>query len=108
MKGMVEKPKREEAPSNLFISGRYILQPEIFGLLSSQGAGAGGEIQLTDAMVRLMQEQSFYAYEYEGRSYDCGSKTGYLRATVAYALAHAELGDESAQVLRDCLKDSGK
>jgi UTP--glucose-1-phosphate uridylyltransferase len=108
MKGMVEKPKREDAPSNLFISGRYILQPEIFGLLGSQAAGAGGEIQLTDAMARLMKEQSFHAYEYEGVTYDCGSKTGYLRATAAYALANAEWGAESAQVLRDCLKDSGK
>jgi UTP--glucose-1-phosphate uridylyltransferase len=108
MKGMVEKPKREEAPSNLFITGRYILQPEVFDLLGSQAAGAGGEIQLTDAMVRLMGEQPFHALEYEGRSYDCGSKTGYLRATAAYALASPEWGAEAAQVLKDCLSDSGQ
>jgi UTP--glucose-1-phosphate uridylyltransferase len=105
MKGMVEKPKREAAPSNLFITGRYILQPEIFDLLSSQGAGAGGEIQLTDAMVRLMANQSFHAVEYDGRSYDCGSKLGYLQATAAFALAHDELGDDAADVLRAALKD---
>jgi UTP--glucose-1-phosphate uridylyltransferase len=103
MKGMVEKPRREAAPSNLFITGRYILQPQIFSLLGSQGAGAGGEIQLTDAMVRLMAEQPFHALEYEGASYDCGSKLGYLRATAAFALAHAELGEAAAAVLRDAL-----
>ena len=106
MKGMVEKPKREAAPSNLFITGRYILQPEIFELLGSQGAGAGGEIQLTDAMVRLMQRQSFHALEYEGRSYDCGSKIGYLQATAAYALAHDELGAQAAATLRAALAKS--
>jgi len=105
MKGMVEKPKREAAPSNLFISGRYILQPEIFELLASQQAGAGGEIQLTDAMVRLMQVQSFHALEYEGRTYDCGDKLGYLRATAAFALAHEELGARAADTLRIALAD---
>ena len=108
MRGMVEKPKREAAPSNLMITGRYILQPEIFDLLSSQGAGAGGEIQLTDAMVRLMKTQSFHALEYDGRSYDCGSKLGYLRAIAAYALAHDELSDEAAVTLREALADKGK
>jgi UTP--glucose-1-phosphate uridylyltransferase len=108
MRGMVEKPKREEAPSNLFISGRYILQPEIFDLLESQQAGAGGEIQLTDAMARLMKTQAFHALEYDGRSYDCGDKIGYLRATAAFALANAELGDKAAATLRDALADKGK
>jgi UTP--glucose-1-phosphate uridylyltransferase len=103
MKGMVEKPKRELAPSNLFITGRYILQPEIFELLGSQQAGAGGEIQLTDSMVRLMGSQSFYAYEYDGVTYDCGSKIGYLRATAAFALAHAEYGAEAAKQLEELL-----
>lgn len=103
MKGMVEKPKREAAPSNLFISGRYLLQPEIFDLLASQQAGAGGEIQLTDAMARLMQTQSFHALEYEGRTYDCGDKLGYLRATAAFALAHEELGAKAAETLRTAL-----
>lgn len=103
MKGMVEKPKREDAPSNLFISGRYILQPEIFELLASQGAGAGGEIQLTDAMARLMGSQTFHALEYEGRSYDCGDKLGYLRAVAAFAIANAEYGDKAAATLREAL-----
>lgn len=107
MKGMVEKPKRELAPSNLFISGRYILQPEIFDLLSSQTPGAGGEIQLTDAMARLMQAQAFHAYEYEGRTYDCGDKIGYLRASAAYALANAEHGDAAAAMLRTLLNERG-
>src|SRR6185312_8182924 len=105
MKGMVEKPKREDAPSNLFISGRYILQPEIFDLLASQQAGAGGEIQLTDAMARLMRTQAFHALEYEGRTYDCGDKLGYLRATAAFALAHDELGAKAADTLRTALAD---
>ena len=105
MKGMVEKPKREEAPSNLFISGRYILQPEIFDLLASQQAGAGGEIQLTDAMARLMQTQDFHALEYDGLTYDCGDKLGYLRATAAFALAHDELGAQAADTLRAALAD---
>ena len=107
MKGMVEKPKREEAPSNLFISGRYILQPEIFALLESQGPGAGNEIQLTDSMARLMATQPFYALEYEGTTYDCGDKIGYLRATAAYALANQEYGAEAAKTLRNLLADKG-
>ena len=92
MVGMVEKPPLGTEPSNLFISGRYILQPEIFNLLSDQGKGAGGEIQLTDAMVRLMALEPFHALEYEGTTYDCGDKIGLLRANVAYALQHPELG----------------
>ncbi|MBL8537006.1 MAG: UTP--glucose-1-phosphate uridylyltransferase GalU [Hyphomonadaceae bacterium] len=104
MKGMVEKPKREDAPSNLFISGRYILQPEIFDLLASQGPGAGNEIQLTDSMARLMQTQPFHALEYDGRTYDCGDKIGYLRATAAYALANAEHGAKAAETLRTLLQ----
>ena len=100
MKGMVEKPKREVAPSNLFISGRYILQPDIFALLASQGPGAGNEIQLTDSMAQLMQNQTFHALEYDGRTYDCGDKIGYLRASAAYALASAEHGARAAETLR--------
>ena len=79
-------------PSNLIISGRYILQPEIFEALSSHETGAGGEIQLTDAMARLMKTQSFHALEYEGATYDCGDKVGLLRANVAYALKRADIG----------------
>jgi UTP--glucose-1-phosphate uridylyltransferase len=91
--GMVEKPAPGTAPSNLTILGRYILQPEIFALLSKQETGAGGEIQLTDSMLALMKTQPFYALEYEGRTFDCGSKPGFLAANLAYALERPELRD---------------
>ncbi len=93
MKGMVEKPPRGEAPSNLSISGRYILQPEIFGILENQPRGAGGEIQLTDGMARLMKDQAFTAVEYEGVTHDCGDKIGLLRANVALAMKRPDLGE---------------
>ena len=99
MTGMVEKPAPGTAPSNLIISGRYILQPEIFDLLDTQGAGAGGEIQLTDALARLMSVQDFYAYEYEGQTYDCGDKLGLLRANIAMALKHPELGPQARAMI---------
>ncbi len=99
MKGMVEKPPRGEAPSNLSISGRYILQPRIFDLLATQGRGAGGEIQLTDAMARLMQDQAFTAYEYEGVTHDCGDKIGLLRANVALALKRPDLGEAAREAI---------
>jgi UTP--glucose-1-phosphate uridylyltransferase len=91
---MVEKPARGTAPSNLHISGRYILQPQIFGLLGAQERGAGGEIQLTDGMIKLWKGagQPFYAVRFDGRIYDCGSKIGFLTANVAYALARSDLG----------------
>ena len=88
---MVEKPKPGTAPSNLAISGRYILQPEIFGLLERQERGAGGEIQITDAMIRLSETQAFHAARFDGAIYDCGSKIGFLMANVAYALDREEL-----------------
>lgn len=90
---MVEKPARGTAPSNLHITGRYILQPEIFAELARQERGTGGEIQLTDAMIRLAKDQSqpFYAVRFDGRIYDCGSKIGFLTANVAYALARDDL-----------------
>jgi UTP--glucose-1-phosphate uridylyltransferase len=91
--GMVEKPKPGTEPSNLTILGRYILQPEIFGLLSAQEKGAGGEIQITDAMIALLKLQPFYALKYEGKTFDCGSKIGFLAANVAYALARPDLAD---------------
>ena len=100
MDGMVEKPAVSDAPSNLAITGRYILQADIFPLLESQGAGAGGEIQLTDAMARLMQSQAFYAYEFDGRPYDCGSKLGYFEAVLAHAVDHHEIGEDVAALLR--------
>jgi len=90
--GMVEKPPQGTAPSNLIISGRYILQPEVFDLLSSQERGAGNEIQLTDSMKRLMQTQKFFGMRYEGVTYDTGSKLGFLMANVAFGLSSAELG----------------
>jgi UTP--glucose-1-phosphate uridylyltransferase len=100
MSGMVEKPKVEDAPSNLKITGRYILQPEIMDILKTQAAGAGGEIQLTDAMATLMKEQSFHAYEYEGEDYDCGSKYGYFEAVLAYAIDHPEIGEQAVELIK--------
>jgi UTP--glucose-1-phosphate uridylyltransferase len=88
---MVEKPAREQAPSNLIITGRYILQPEIFDILGCEKHGAGGEIQLTDAMIELAKRQPFYGLEFEGRSFDCGSKVGFLAANVAYALERPDI-----------------
>ena len=93
---MIEKPAPGTAPSNLHITGRYILQPEIFGLLENQETGAGGEIQLTDAMIKLQSErrQSFHAVRFDGDIYDCGSKIGFLTANIAYAMAREDLADE--------------
>ena len=105
MTGMVEKPAPGTEPSNLFISGRYILQPEIFELLGSQQSGAGGEIQLTDAMARLMQVQDFHAYECDGVTYDCGDKVGLLRANVAYALKHPEFGEAAREAVAALLDE---
>jgi UTP--glucose-1-phosphate uridylyltransferase len=89
--GMVEKPPRERAPSNLILTGRYILQPEIIELLEKRERGAGGEIQLTDAMIALSQKQPFYGLKFDGRSFDCGSKIGFLAANVSYALAREDI-----------------
>jgi len=91
---MVEKPKPEEAPSTLGVVGRYILSPRLFHFLENTRPGAGREIQLTDGIGRLLREESVYAYEFQGRRYDCGSKIGYLEATVDLALKHPELADE--------------
>ena len=88
---MVEKPPREKAPSNLIITGRYILQPEIFDLLATQTGGAGGEIQITDSMIKLAKTQPFYGLKFEGKSFDCGSKIGFLAANVAYALDRPDI-----------------
>ena len=103
MRGMVEKPAPGTEPSNLFISGRYVLQPEIFPLLEKQGKGAGGEIQLTDAMAELMKVQPFHALEYEGVTYDCGDKIGLLRANVAFALRHPSLGADARAAIKTLL-----
>lgn len=91
---MVEKPARDQAPSNTIISGRYILQPEIFDILSEQGTGAGGEIQLTDAMITLSQNQRFTGVRYDGHFFDCGSKVGFLAANVAFALERPDIAPQ--------------
>jgi len=88
---MVEKPRVEKAPSNLILTGRYILQPEVLDVLQTQERGAGGEIQLTDAMIQLSRTQSFYGLKFEGRSFDCGSKIGFLAANVSYALQRKDI-----------------
>jgi UTP--glucose-1-phosphate uridylyltransferase len=88
---MVEKPPIDRAPSNLILTGRYILQPEILDILQTQERGAGGEIQLTDAMIQLSRKQKFYGLQFEGRSFDCGSKIGFLAANVSYALARSDI-----------------
>jgi UTP--glucose-1-phosphate uridylyltransferase len=103
---MVEKPTPEQAPSTLIVTGRYILQPEIFDLLAIQKRGAGGEIQLTDAMISLSGSQPFYGIQFEGRSFDCGSKVGFLSANVAYALARPDLAPAFRQVLREMLRST--
>jgi UTP--glucose-1-phosphate uridylyltransferase len=97
---MVEKPKASDAPSNLIISGRYILQPEIFSLLADQPKGAGGEIQVTDAMHSLMQVQPFFGVKYKGRSFDCGSKSGFLLANIHYALERKDISVSLIEELR--------
>jgi UTP--glucose-1-phosphate uridylyltransferase len=101
--GMVEKPKPGTEPSNLTILGRYLLQPEIFAILGEQETGAGGEIQLTDAMLALLKRQPFYALKYEGRTFDCGSKLGFLAANVAYALDRPDLREAFAAEIKKLL-----
>ena len=98
--GMVEKPEPGTEPSNLAILGRYILQPEIFDVLSGQERGAGGEIQITDAMLALLKVQPFYALKYEGKTFDCGSKVGFLTANVAYALARPDIAEAFANEVK--------
>ena len=94
MTEIVEKPRPEDAPSNLAVVGRYLLVPEIFDKLETTGRGAGGEIQLTDAIADLLGDTDIFAYSFSGQRFDCGSKLGYLQATVAYGLAHEEIGDD--------------
>jgi UTP--glucose-1-phosphate uridylyltransferase len=103
MTAIVEKPKPEEAPSTLAVVGRYILSPRIFHFLENLRPGAGREIQLTDAIGRLLREDPVSAYEFQGRRYDCGSKLGYLEATVNFALKHAEVADGFRAFLADTL-----
>ena len=96
---IVEKPKPKEAPSNLAVVGRYVLTPAIYGKLENVGRGAGGEIQLTDGIAALLADEAIYAYAFEGKRYDCGSKLGYLEATVEFGLKHPQLGPGFARYL---------
>lgn len=98
---LVEKPKPNDAPSDLAIVGRYILTPEIFQLLRQTKPGAGAEIQLTDAIAGLLKTQKIYGWQFQGKRYDCGSKLGYLEATIAYALKHPELADKVKVLLKN-------
>jgi UTP--glucose-1-phosphate uridylyltransferase len=99
-KGLVEKPKPEDAPSTLSVIGRYVLQPEVFRQLDRQSAGAGGEIQLTDAIAGTIADVDFHGLRFEGTRFDCGSKEGFLEATLAFALDRADLGDAMRDMIR--------
>lgn len=103
VKGLVEKPAVDEAPSNKIISGRYILQPEVMRTLETQGKGAGGEIQLTDAMARMIGDQPFHAVTFDGNRYDCGSKLGFVEATLALALEREDMGADVRAMARKLL-----
>lgn len=105
IRGIIEKPAPEDAPSDLAVVGRYILKPRIFELLKQVTKGAHGEIQLTDAIAMLLLEESVYALQFQGKRYDCGSKLGYLEATLAFALKHPELSNDFKQLLRNFVKD---
>ena len=102
---IVEKPAPDKAPSNLAVVGRYLLAPEVFDKLESTGRGAGGEIQLTDAIADMLNEHPVYAYSFAGDRFDCGNKLGYLKATVAYGLAHPDTGEAFRDHLRDITDD---
>jgi UTP--glucose-1-phosphate uridylyltransferase len=102
---IIEKPKPQDAPSNLAVVGRYILTPAVYNKLETIGRGAGGEIQLTDGIAALMADEAVYAYAFEGKRYDCGSKLGYLEATVEFGLKHENLGDQFANYLARLVAD---
>jgi UTP--glucose-1-phosphate uridylyltransferase len=104
VKGLVEKPEPKDAPSTLSIIGRYILQPEIFYELEAKQTGAGGEIQITDSMARLIGKQPFHGVRYTGTRYDCGDKVGFIEANVAFALAHPEMGEAVRAALKKIVK----
>lgn len=103
VKGLVEKPDIDKAPSNLIISGRYILQPEVMRTLETQGKGAGGEIQLTDAMAKMIGSQPFHAVTFDGKRYDCGSKVGYIEANLAVALDRSDMAAEVREIARSLI-----
>jgi UTP--glucose-1-phosphate uridylyltransferase len=102
---IVEKPKPDKAPSNLAVVGRYLLTPRVFEHLENIGEGTGGEIQLTDGIARLMHDEAVYAYRFQGKRFDCGSKIGYLQANVEYALQHPELATSFKSYLRKLAAD---
>ena len=104
VRGLVEKPRQADAPSNKIVSGRYILQPEVMRVLESQSAGAGGEIQLTDAMAKMIGTQAFHAVTFDGARYDCGSKVGFVEATLAIALARPDMGADVRAIALELLK----
>jgi UTP--glucose-1-phosphate uridylyltransferase len=103
VKGLVEKPPVDKAPSNKIVSGRYILQPEVMRTLETQEKGAGGEIQLTDAMAKMIGKQPFHAVTFEGKRYDCGSKLGFVEATLALAMEREDMGDDVREIARRLL-----
>jgi UTP--glucose-1-phosphate uridylyltransferase len=103
--GLVEKPKPEAAPSTLSIIGRYILQPEVFAHLDKQSPGAGGEIQLTDAMAQMCGEGRFHGYRFEGKRFDCGDKAGFIEANIAYALKHPKIGRKVRDAVLALVRD---
>ena len=105
VKGLVEKPPVDEAPSNKIVSGRYILQPEVMRILEDQEKGAGGEIQLTDAMAKMIGQQPFHAVTFEGRRFDCGSKLGFVEATLAIALEREDMGGDVREMAHRILGD---
>lgn len=102
---MVEKPAKGTAESNLFLNGRYILQPEIFDILSAHERGAGNEIQLTDAMLKLQKQQSFYGYHYKGRTFDCGSPEGFVEANVAFSLWRKDFSPRMTRMISNLLEE---
>lgn len=105
--GIVEKPKPDVAPSTLAVVGRYVLNPRIFGLLETTTPGAGGEIQLTDAIATLLTEEAVNAYRFQGTRFDCGTHIGLIEATIRYALDHEKLSEAAQQLMRDALREMG-
>ncbi|MGN6549695.1 MAG: UTP--glucose-1-phosphate uridylyltransferase [Pararhizobium sp.] len=106
--GMVEKPPKEKAPSNSFLNGRYILQPDIFELLANQERGAGGEIQLTDGMLKLAEKQPFAGYRFTGNTFDCGSKEGFIKANVFFALERDDIRSKVDEDLRQLIREGAR
>lgn len=104
VKGLVEKPSPDKAPSNLAVIGRYILQPEVFQHLEAQEPGAGGEIQLTDAMARMVGKGNFHGFRFEGTRFDCGDKAGFIEANISFAIAHPIIGKTVKQTVADIAK----